>query len=248
MAKTDLENALNHKYRVYSDGEFVPGVTSVIGIIDKPALKWAAAKIAAQTAVENIHEMTDVDEYVHRCRGEFDRLWREKAKRGNRVHDVAERWARGETVEVAHADQGFVDALAAFYSDHSPVTVLAERVIIHPLMRYGGRFDAIVEMDGGRFLIDYKTGGHYPVDVAMQASAYMRASLAHYDAAGNIGHFSKLPELDGARIIYLTENGTYEVVDPFETIALDDAFDAFTSALVLYRSIKTMEKLTKGKK
>ena len=248
VAKTDLENALNHKYKVYSTGDFVPGVTSVIGIVDKPALKWASAKIAARTAAENIHEMTDLDEYVKECTGEFDRQWREKAKRGNRVHEVAEKWARGETAEVPHSDQGFVDALASFYSDHSPVTVMAERVVIHSLMHYGGRFDAIVEMDGGRYLIDYKTGGHYPIDVAMQASAYMKAMLANYDDEGRIGHFSRLPDLDGARIIYLGEDGSYEVVDPFAAITLEDAFSAFTHALMLYRSIKTMEKLTKGMK
>ncbi len=248
MAKTDLENALAHKYKVYSGGDFVPGVTSVIGIVDKPALKWTSAEIAARTAVENISEMRDLEDYVHHCRGEFERQWREKAKRGNRVHEVAEKWARGETAEVPLSDEGFIVALSAFYCDHSPVTVMAERVVIHSLMHYGGRFDAIVEMDGGRYLIDYKTGGKYPIDVAMQCAAYMKAMLANYDDEGKIGHFSRLPELDGARIIYLGEDGSYDVVDPFAVLTLDDAFSAFTHALMLYRSIKTMEKLTKGKK
>lgn len=248
MAKTDLENALNHKYRVYSGGEFVPGVTSVVGIIDKPALKWASAGIAARYAVENIHLMEDLDEYVRHCRGEFDRQWREKALRGNRVHDVAERWSKGETVDVARADEGFIDALAQFHRDLQPVTVMAERVVIHPTMHYGGRFDAIVEMLGGRYLIDYKTGGHYPIDVAMQTAAYMAASLAEFTEDGSLGHFDPLPELDGARIVYLSQDGYYELVDPFEVVTRETAFEAFTSALSLYRSVKEMEKLMKGKK
>ena len=248
MPKSNYEDALNHKYRVYADGPTVPGVTSVIGIIDKPALKWASAKIAAQTAVDNYHEMTDRDEFIHQCRGEFDRQWREKAKRGNRVHSVAEEWAKGNTVEVPLSDQGFIDALEKFYLDCLPMTVMAERVVVHPVMHYGGRFDAIMDIDEREYLIDFKTGGKYPLDVAMQTAAYMKASLAVYDDDGALGHFEPLPDLAGARIIYLAEDGSYAFVDPFEDIPLEKAFEAFTHALGLHRSIKEMEKMTKEKK
>ena len=248
MPKSNYDDAVNHKYRVYADGPTVPGVTSVIGIIDKPALKWASAKIAAQTAVDNYHEMTDRDEFIHRCRGEFDRVWREKAKRGNRVHSVAEEWAKGNTVEVPLSDQGFVDALESFYRDHAPSTVMAERVVAHSYPEYGGRFDAIMDIDGSRFLIDFKTGGHYPLDVAMQTSAYMAASLAVFDAEGSLSGFEPLPALDGARIIYLAEDGSYGLVDPFKDIPQEKAFKAFTHALDLFCSIREMEKMTKEKK
>ena len=248
MPKSDYEEAVNHKYRTVTGGPKIPGVTSVIGIIDKPALKWASAKIAATTAVDLYPEMRDRDEFIHLCRGEFDRVWREKAKRGNRVHSVAEEWARGNTVEVPLSDQGFVDALESFYRDHTPVTLMAERIVAHSYLGYGGRFDAIMEIDGSRFLIDFKTGGHYPIDVAMQTSAYMAASLAMFDAEGSLVGFERLPALDGARILYLAEDGSYDLVDPFEDISREKAFAAFCHALGLFCSIREMEKMTKEKK
>ena len=47
---TDLDYAMRHKYRVEPGGAFVPGVTTIIGVVDKPGLKWAASQIAAETA------------------------------------------------------------------------------------------------------------------------------------------------------------------------------------------------------
>ena len=248
MPRTSYDDALAHKYRIADGQPTVPGVTSVIGIIEKPALKWASAKIAAETAVDNYHTMTDRDEFIHQCRGEFDRRWREKAKRGNRVHSVAEEWAKGNTVDVPLSDQGFIDALEFFYRDHKPITLMAEQIVIHPELQYGGRFDAIMEVFGKYYLIDFKTGGKYPLDVAMQTAAYMKASLATYNEDGSLSGFEPLPDLAGARIIYLGEDGSYDLVDPFEDIPLDKAFAAFTHALGLHRSLKEMESMTKGKK
>ncbi len=274
MAKTDYEMALAHKYRVESGGEIVPGVTSCIGIMDKPALKWSSAKIAAQTAVDHMDTMYEIassyrdtllksknpdnvelglngpdeDVYAHWCRGSFDRVWREKANRGTRVHDVAERWVKGETVEVPLSDQGFVDALESFFTTHKPKVLMSERVVVHLILEYGGRFDAIMEIDGKLYLIDFKTGNEYTLETAMQAAAYMNGALTVYDAEGTQTGIELLPELDGARIVYLREDGTFSLVDPFAHVSQADAMKAFTAALQLYRITNHINKgITKSK-
>jgi hypothetical protein len=265
--KSDLDHALNHKYRVEPGGEFVPGVTTVINIMDKPALKWSSSGIAARTAVENsrrkkvivtqhrewlkhrrkyeLSEDTDDEVFIHYCRGQFDREWKAKADRGTRVHDIAERWTRGEEVEVEKGDEGFVDALENFHKTQRPNFLLAECVVANPQLKYGGRFDAIVELDGdefGTYLIDYKTGGHYPLPVAMQSVAYMNAKLVDWEMDGTLGSFSNLPKLDGARIVYLSQDGSFSVVDPFQTVDKDLAWEAFQSALNLYRVTQQIER------
>jgi len=271
---TDYEAAAKHRYRIVSGGSSVPGVTTCIGILDKPQLKWASAKIAAQTAVDNIDNLyeiassyrdtllksknpdnvalgaegADEDVYAHWCRGSFDRVWREKADRGTRVHSVAESWVRGETVDVSETDKGFVDALEAFFKTYRPKVVMAERIVLHLTLGYGGRFDAIMEIDGKFYLIDFKTGNEYTLETALQAAGYMGAELATYDDSGALTGTQALPHLDGARIVYLHEDGTFRVVDPFALVSQADATLAFNTALELYRITNQLSKnIEKGK-
>jgi len=269
MTLSDYDQALKHKYRVEPGGEFVPGVTTVINILDKGGLKWSASGIAAQTAVDNARKKrgivkahrqllseakgrsysaqkkrllaetgTDNDIYVHFCRGEFDRQWRSKAERGTRVHDVAERWSRGEAVAVLDEDSKYVDALENFHRLYKPKFQLVECIVTHGFRRYGGRFDGIVELDGpnasGLYLIDYKSGGKYPYEVALQAEGYMQCKLATFNADGSLGESKPLPELDGARTIYLGDDGNVSVFDPFEKITRQDAWTAFKNCRQLF--------------
>jgi hypothetical protein len=254
-------------------GPTVPGVTTVLNIVDKPALMWSASKIAAETAlyehsrkrtIVRRHRKTltalgkkeremgfngsDDEVFIHYCRGEFRRQWDAKAERGTRVHAVAEAWTKGESVDVRFEDSGYVDALEAFHRDCNPDFIHAELVVLNDIYAYGGRFDAIVELDKpyGRFLIDYKTGGHYEASLAMQQVAYMNGNIATYDDEGRLGEFKALPRLDGARGIYLHEDGTYEVVDPFKNISQDLAWEGFQACLKLYNANKAMEEAIKN--
>lgn len=286
---TDFELALKHKYRLEHNGPLVPGVTTVIDVLDKPALKWSASGIAAQTAIENgrkkkgivkthrekllsargkgddvrkKHELanngTDNEVYAHWCRAQFDVQWRVKAQRGTRVHDVAERLTRGESVEVQPSDKGFVDAWSRFYDEYKPRFHYAENIVggrttsegseyqrfAPNELPYGGRFDFIAELHGpgadGLYLGDYKSGGEYLDSVALQTVGYMRAELIEYDAKGSISGFNPLPELDGARVIYLREDGTCGVKDPFEKIDESDAWRAFSACNTLYATMKSI--------
>ena len=112
-------------------------------------------------------------------------------------------------------------------------------MVLNKEHEYGGRFDGIVglKIDGvwGTYLIDYKTGGEYTYEVATQAAGYWGARLGSYDASGTLTGFTDLPDLDGARTIYLREDGTFGVSDPFAKITREDAWQAFIAARELYR-------------
>ncbi len=280
MAKTDYDYALAHRYRAVHNGPFVPGVTTVIGVLDKPQLMWKAAEIAARSAFENTRrkrsivkkhrewlvsskgktatairkrtlglEGSDNEVYLHWARGDFDRQWKAKAARGSRVHDVAERWSRGEDVEVLPEDSAYVDALEQFHRVYRPKFIAVEQVVIDPDGRYGGRFDGIVELDGpnasGVFMIDYKTGGEYVDSVAMQFAGYMECELAKYDDKGNLTGSEPLPKLDGARTIYLRDDGTVGVSHPFYTVDYGIARSAFRACLQTFEAITMLRNTIK---
>ena len=249
---SDLEAASRHRYRLEANGPTVPGVTTVIGETTPiRALPWSASEIGARTALdyfEDRHKFANDEDFIHWCRGQFDREWKAKAQRGTRVHDVAERWSRGETVDVTMEDSGFVDALENFHKDKKPVWIMAERVVVNH-KGFGGKFDAIGSWDGLTVLVDWKSGGHYAYSVALQAAAYMDSELAVFDENGVLTRTEPLPPLDGARIIYLKEDGTYEIVDPFEHVSQDEAMIAFESCLELYEiSQKINKKLKQGER
>lgn len=271
---SDLSNALKHKYSVTPGGPFVPGVTTVINVIDKPALKWSASEIAASAVLNNTRRKkaivakhrewllkgrpnekkqtlarmgTDDEVFVHWARGEFDRQWRAKAATGTRIHDVAERWTKGESVKVLPEDNGYVDALEAFHRAYKPKFLLVECVVLNRSLKYGGRFDGIGELDGpdaeGVFNLDYKTGGEYEDSVAMQHIGYMACELPIYDEKGALVGFNALPELNGARTIYLRPDGTVKMSDPFAKIPEAVAWEGFESCLRVYKAIESIKEL-----
>ena len=274
MAKmSDYDAALKHRYRVEPGGEYVPGVTTVLNIIEKPGLKWGASKVAAEFCVANSRRRkslatkhratlasargatdsaekkrllaangTDDEVFIHLARGEFDRQWKAKADRGTRVHNHAEAWARGNVVSVLDDERGYMDALGTFFDLYEPRFEMVECLVLNAEYRYGGRFDAIMtinnvpgdERDRVRVLGDWKTGDPWPLDVALQTVAYTRSQLASYDMDGRLVGFDPLPSLDGCRVVYLQQSGTVKVVDPFEKVPQDQAWDAFLAARRLY--------------
>ena len=271
---SDLSNALKHKYSVTPGGPFVPGVTTVINVIDKPALKWSASEIAALAILNNTRRKksivakhrkwllqgrpnekkgtlarlgSDDEVFVHWARGEFDRQWRAKAATGTRIHDVAERWTKGESVDVAVEDNGYIDALEAFHTIYKPKFLLVECVVLNRSLEYGGRFDGIAELDGpdaqGVLNLDYKSGGEYEDSVAMQHVGYMACELPIYDDKGALAGFKALPELDGARTVYLKPDGTLKVSDPFAKITMAVAWEGFEACLRLYKATESIKKL-----
>lgn len=252
MPKSDYESALAHRYRVTPGGPTVPGVTTCIGIIEKPGLKWAAAKIVAAYTYERYGQwdgFESIEDFLKHCTGEFDRQWREKASRGTRVHDVAERWARGEEVSVPLADAGYVDALEAFHSAYRPKFLLIESIVLNPELNFGGRLDFVAQLgDEGTFLCDIKTGdSKRPLEAALQAAAYLHGELATYDESGALSGLQPLPNLDGARTIYLHGDGTFEVSQPFDIISQEDAWEGFQACLQLFKVHKSLQaKLKEG--
>lgn len=281
MAKmSDHVAALKHRYRIEHDGEYVPGVTTAIDVLNIPQLKWASSGIAAATANANWErkaeiateyratlmaahgtkdsmrkkqilatEGTDDDVYDHWCRGQFNRDWGVKRDRGSAVHDIAQAWGEGKSAVVAKELNGFVNALEKFHEDFRPVSHLTECIVLNREHQYGGRFDRVATLDHplafGTFMLDWKTGRHYVQPVAMQEVAYKHGELPIYDIRGHLTGFKSLPDIDGVRAVYLGEDGTLTVIDPFAVIPEAIAFDGFIRALELYKVVKQMNQLEK---
>ena len=105
------------------------------------------------------------------------------AEIGTAVHAACHLLAEGrlDWESVDPAIRGYVDGFEAFCSETSFVYHFGEQIVVHPLLRYGGRFDLIGDVQGESTLIDLKSGTSVPVGVRLQLSAYVLAwvSMGH---------------------------------------------------------------------
>lgn len=168
----------SHSYVL--DGERIPGVTTVIGILDKPALVNWAAEQSANFAVENWAMLTELPlvERMKRIKNARYASNRRAVVKGNRIHALGERLALGEAVEVPADIQTQVSAYARFLDTWQLQTVATETPVAHSEYRYGGTFDLISRTDRfGTALMDIKTGKGVYSEVALQLNAYASTDL-----------------------------------------------------------------------
>lgn len=226
-----------HGYTI--DGQKVPGVTTVIGNgLPKPALMGWAAKTIAEYVADRLdqkdgHVVADqlVADLGDIARGR-SKPWPEKlsrtkvaeqlkgvhyedrdqaANRGTAVHNLAEKLAHGEEVEVPDELTGHVDSYLQFLEDWQPTDALVEVVVGNVKERYSGTLDMIATLaDGRRWLLDIKTSRSGPYgEVALQLAGYRFAEWAVID-----GDLVPMPEVDCCGVIWVRADG-YDLF-PFE--------------------------------
>jgi len=170
-----------HRYKL--DGEWVPGVTTIIGVLDKPALpKWAAESVAEfvtdnAEAVEALRTMGR-QPMVNALKAMPWQKRDDAATRGTTFHDLAERIARGEQVEVPPEQVGLVESALAFMEDWHIEPVLIEQTVASREHLWAGRLDLAADHNKGpRAIFDWKSGKRIYTSAAFQLNAYGHAEF-----------------------------------------------------------------------
>jgi len=236
--KSDRELADDHRYRLLS-GELAVSVTTISGLMDdgkSMGFAYAATKLAADGL-------------------DFRTEWNARGARGTNIHSHLEAFLRGEAIEEAEDEKGYVDALAAFITDHDPKVIEQEAVVLSEF-GYGGRFDLLFQAQRGEYegqviLADLKTGKPYAVEHTLQLTGYRFADgIAEYDETGALTALRPLPDVDLTMGLYVREDGTYDLIAyPADA----SAHGAFLRLLATYDwahsdVMKAAAKAAKGKK
>jgi hypothetical protein len=155
----DYQRARTHTIYKTSRGR-VPGVTTVGGVLNKPALVPWANRIGLQGI--------EVGKYVDALAGV-----------GTLSHKRVECEFTGETVDTSEYSQKDIDlsdnAMISFYDwqkRHTITEVKNELILVSEMYGYGGTIDIYCVLDGERTLLDIKTGKAIYPDMRMQVSAY----------------------------------------------------------------------------
>ena len=232
----------SHRYKL--DGAWVPGVTTILGVLDKPAIpKWAAAQVAEYVAdhpdgVETLRQMG---------RGPMvDALrrlpWEKRdqaASRGTTLHDYAERILRGEEVEVDGELVPVIESALRFLDEWQIEPVLIEAAVGSRAHRYAGTADLFaryVRPDTGQTgvgIFDWKSGKSIYPEYAWQLAAYAGAEFA-----GTDGDEQPIPTTDAAFGVQIRADG-YDVAPLAHGT---DVFDEF----VLIRRTHEVVKAGRG--
>lgn len=177
----------NNKHIYWVGDNIVYGVTSIIGVIDKPALKqWAANKavdhIQERILPGNKYDEIQLSECFKGARSAFRSYTSTAADFGTLVHAWLEEYLKAgiakkplpslpENVEMREAIQGLLN----WTKENNVKFVSSERKIYSRKYSYAGTLDAEAIVNGKLTIIDFKTSsGIYP-EMFIQTSAYLKA-------------------------------------------------------------------------
>jgi len=190
-------NDEQHRYhRIEPDGSLVriPSVTTILGVIDKPALKWWSARVAVEHMRSVLAEDRAItEEDLDAARRAHQRIANDGASIGTIVHDTFAAWLTGaEPALPADDDEAMAAATAidAWIDARQPEPVAVEQIVVEssrPL--WAGRLDLVCrlpEYPDGLVVVDLKTNktGAYPEHL-LQNAAYAKCVQ---DATGEQVH------------------------------------------------------------
>lgn len=143
------------------DGTRVPGVTTIINVLNKPALLAWANRIG----LEGIEMRKYVDE---------------KADIGTLAHAMAVSHLKGELIDTSDYSQNQIEqakwAVGSFFNwldSHKIELIWAERPLVSHEHFFGGKPDVYAKVAGRLELIDFKTGnGIWPEHIIQVAGGY----------------------------------------------------------------------------
>ena len=173
-------------------------VTTLIGVLDKPALMYWAAEQTAEAAVTVATSLNRrvkeegrdvVVKWLRDARFRQPKGTVSAAELGTQVHDAVEQYAlTGVRPDIENPEViPFLDRFDEWAQVWQPKYIAAEAAIYNKTFGYAGTLDAIAEIDGMKVILDYKSTrksvdtngkptGPYP-EAALQLAAYRHAEL-----------------------------------------------------------------------
>lgn len=199
----------------------ITSVTSLLGLLDKPALKRWAANTAADYAIDHWDDLANMAPSQRRdaIAGAPWQSRDKSAATGTAIHSMAEDLVAGRPVEVPDDLAGHVNGLArwidasGFQPHATECMVWSDEDPDLGLCAYAGTFDALgVHPRHGTLLVDWKTSRGVWPEMAVQVAAYAAAEWLVDD-----GTDVAMPRPDTLAVAHIRPDGTdLHIVTPAE--------------------------------
>lgn len=202
------------------DGTKVPGVTTVLGILNKPALiKWANnLGLQGIDSTKYRDEMADIGTLAHQMIVDyFNKVETDTSDYSKNEIDLAENcllsfweWEKGHKIEV----------------------IMAERQLVSAQWGYGGTIDCLCFLDEEITLLDFKTGKAIYPEMLYQLAAYL--NLFNEEPPDYPAHLKPMPKITHTRILRIGRDED----EGFEERLIGDTskyFELFKHCLAIYQ-------------
>lgn len=198
------------------NGEKIPGVTTICGQLDKPALVYWAFKLGQENPDSTLRE----------CQQSALDI-------GTLAHDMVEAHILGIKCDMPDnitqeiydaANQSFQNFLV--WAEQNKMEVIAtEQSFISEQYRYAGTLDAVVTLNGKLGVVDWKTSKDVYPEMKLQLAAYGNLMIEGGMEIQGGYHVLRIDKETGAFAHHWWEN-------------LDTAFDAFKHLREVYDLMK----------
>jgi|SRR5665213_73109 len=224
------------KHKYYLDDELLPGVTTILGTLAKPALiQWAAneaVKYVIEKWGENGLTKDELFAVLDEAKTAHARKRDKAADSGTDTHaqieiiikDVIER-NDGKIVEGLKNDSPQVQKFIDWAVTNKVVFHESEKKVYSPSEKYAGTVDFTATVGGKRLVGDIKTtSGIYDLSPFLQCAAYQFC----LEEMGETGY-------EGSVIIRLGKDGSFEEFYRYDSGGEDK--QTFLSLLKVYRAL-----------
>ena len=219
----------NHLYTF--SGKPVPGVTSVLKCIDKPALMPWAIGVTRDYWLQEVNKGRTDFKAIHKESWTANKkISKGAADIGKNVHLYAEHHFKNLPLPLLITDEAKrgVEAFHKWLDAHKVVVKASERLVFSKEHYYAGTCDFVAEIDGVLSVGDIKTSsGIYP-EMRMQTAAYQNALQEEKNMKFEVRWIVRFDK----------KTGDFEA-KPFYDFDLD--FSGFVAAIKLHRVLQNIQ-------
>jgi hypothetical protein len=198
------------------DGTSVPSVTTILGVLNKPALLVWANNFGLQGY--------KIGEYVD-----------ELAQVGSCAHSMVEAMLKGGTPDLDDYSKAQIDlaensilSFLEWQRQNSFEVIETELLLVSERLRYGGTIDCYCKLNGKLTILDFKTGKAIYDEHILQVSAYKNLAIENGYPVNQVGILQiGRTEDEGFSECYISDTETH--------------FELFKSCLNIYNLQKLLK-------
>ena len=236
----------SHRYKLAGERTYLISATAATNIIDKSRflIPWAVGLAGvfirqylenasgAQFTAEELYPVIEEALKQHQVKKE------EAAGVGELIHRFAEEFAKAkiesrDIPDIEEADERVIKGICAFldwYNANNITFLESEKIVYSKEHGFVGITDAVIELDGKKIILDYKSSKGIYSDQYYQLAAYW---LAYEEENG---------KLDGAMILHFDkENGDFNIKE-FSREDFEQNYPVFLHCLAIKKREKELAK------
>lgn len=232
-------DGFRHKYMWVEKNKEIKSVTTILKVINKPALiNWASGcavdYISGQIEPGKSYDELELSAMYSGARKAHWQKKEDAGDLGTFLHKWVEKYIKGENpgTPVNPELQESVLKFLIWVKKHNVKFLQAEQVIFSKKYEYSGTTDFICTIDGKMYIGDLKTSnGIYP-EMFIQTSAYRYARNEEFPEE----------KYSGQLIVRIGKDGTFEFAVVKDDAMYKKMFEAFIAAFVLSNNLEMLEK------